>query len=563
MKLLRTNRLNVENSWNFPLIDYFHDIVKDGNGINFQKASYTLDGCVKVYTTRVDSVVAKTSKLLSGLVGSESVRLDEDADSETNEVDEDGGKPKRKRNTTKKATSCLVKPETLELNLTEMKRIVNAMHHNAAEDFDEGGTKGTRLWKETSDEQGWVGGRNGDQSQDSEVASPKPAAARVDVSFYFTTFGDISDRSVNPSAQAVDQAIADPHASTDVLVREVQGWNLGGDDAYDNFHENMSMALDGDDIDQGNEIPDLDYSKLSDVFSMADASRGPTELAEHVNWELMSYFDHRNNTGWAGPTHWRVQHYNKLKSVLGASASDAKSKPRTRKEPFMINFLGPAPDPATIFEPGKAINMTKAQQSDSPHLLPQDYKITSKQFLHLFLRPDDGPATAFTRVKPHQAPTDNDDFNADFWGQVEAEVPRYDADFYQDAGEYDIDDAPMDVPATTESQPQVDIATQFSLGPKRPDQIAFARVARNVNVHQLKTNMWDTLKSSELEAATETPLALSTVIEQTAQKYTPEKQHELSTPFYFICLLHLANEQGLQLSSTNNLQDLEIRPPSS
>lgn len=41
-----------------------HDV-----GINFQKASCTLDGCVKIWTSRVDSVATETGKLLSGLAG--------------------------------------------------------------------------------------------------------------------------------------------------------------------------------------------------------------------------------------------------------------------------------------------------------------------------------------------------------------------------------------------------------------------------------------------------------------------------------------------------------------
>ena len=37
------------------------------NSINFQKASCTLDGCIKIWTSRVDSVATETGKLLSGL----------------------------------------------------------------------------------------------------------------------------------------------------------------------------------------------------------------------------------------------------------------------------------------------------------------------------------------------------------------------------------------------------------------------------------------------------------------------------------------------------------------
>ena len=71
IKLATDNKINVKNSWNFALIDYFHDlsVLKENNGnINFQKASATLDGCVKIYASRIDSVVSEAGKLLSGIV---------------------------------------------------------------------------------------------------------------------------------------------------------------------------------------------------------------------------------------------------------------------------------------------------------------------------------------------------------------------------------------------------------------------------------------------------------------------------------------------------------------
>lgn len=100
------NKINATNSWNFALIDYFHDmsLLKEGDGVNFQKASCTLDGCVKIYTSRVDSVATETGKLLSGLADSRDSKKKKEGeegegeDSEE-EVDEDGNvrkKPKRK-----------------------------------------------------------------------------------------------------------------------------------------------------------------------------------------------------------------------------------------------------------------------------------------------------------------------------------------------------------------------------------------------------------------------------------------------------------------------------------
>lgn len=87
------NKINANNSWNFALIDYFHDmsLLREGDSVNFQKASCTLDGCVKIYTSRVDSVATETGKLLSGLADSRDKRAREaDADGEDGDEDEDG-----------------------------------------------------------------------------------------------------------------------------------------------------------------------------------------------------------------------------------------------------------------------------------------------------------------------------------------------------------------------------------------------------------------------------------------------------------------------------------------
>ena len=70
MHLLSVNKITSQNTWNLALIDYFADmsLLRDGDEINFQKASFTLDGCVKVYSSRIDSVDSDTRNLLIGLV---------------------------------------------------------------------------------------------------------------------------------------------------------------------------------------------------------------------------------------------------------------------------------------------------------------------------------------------------------------------------------------------------------------------------------------------------------------------------------------------------------------
>jgi condensin complex subunit 2 len=104
MKMATDNKINATNSWNFALIDYFHDmsLLKEGDGVNFQKASCTLDGCVKIYTNRIDSVATETGKLLSGLAdsGSNKKKDHDGAEAEGEGEDEDDldedGNPKKK-----------------------------------------------------------------------------------------------------------------------------------------------------------------------------------------------------------------------------------------------------------------------------------------------------------------------------------------------------------------------------------------------------------------------------------------------------------------------------------
>jgi condensin complex subunit 2 len=106
MKMATDNKINAANSWNFALIDYFHDmsLLKEGDGVNFQKASCTLDGCVKIYTSRVDSVATETGKLLSGLADSGNSKKkkgeNEEGEESEEEVEDENGvvqkKPKKR-----------------------------------------------------------------------------------------------------------------------------------------------------------------------------------------------------------------------------------------------------------------------------------------------------------------------------------------------------------------------------------------------------------------------------------------------------------------------------------
>ncbi|KAI6712161.1 hypothetical protein JHW43_005292 [Diplocarpon mali] len=165
MKMATDNKINAANSWNFALIDYFHDmsLLKEGDGVNFQKASCTLDGCVKIYTSRVDSVATETGKLLSGLAdsGNSKKKKDEPEEGEESEEeveDEDGvvrKKPKKRAQRSSEATLAS-SFAALKLKKFELEFSVDPLFKKASADFDEGGAKGLLLNHLAIDSQGRI-----------------------------------------------------------------------------------------------------------------------------------------------------------------------------------------------------------------------------------------------------------------------------------------------------------------------------------------------------------------------------------------------------------------------
>lgn len=68
LKVAAENKITTKNTWKSTLIDHFGDIklFKEFKGVNFNKASSTLEGCIKVYSTRVDDVSEEALRLLEG-----------------------------------------------------------------------------------------------------------------------------------------------------------------------------------------------------------------------------------------------------------------------------------------------------------------------------------------------------------------------------------------------------------------------------------------------------------------------------------------------------------------
>ncbi|KAI8073920.1 condensin complex subunit 2/barren [Gongronella butleri] len=138
LKMATDNKINATNSWNFALIDYFHEMafIREGDSINFQRASCTLDGCVKIYTSRVDSVASETGKLLTG--------LSDHAGNDTDDGDQEQEKRTRRRATRSEKTLLKDFSQIANKKL-EVDFSVDPLFKKTSADFDEGGARGLLL----------------------------------------------------------------------------------------------------------------------------------------------------------------------------------------------------------------------------------------------------------------------------------------------------------------------------------------------------------------------------------------------------------------------------------
>ncbi|KAG0047734.1 hypothetical protein BGZ83_007252 [Gryganskiella cystojenkinii] len=180
LKLATDNKINANNSWNFALIDYFHEmsLLREGDSINFQKASCTLDGCVKIYTSRVDSVATETTKLLGGLATSSKGREPgENAEQDEDDDEEETNKPVKKKHSSRSGNTLAKDFSQLSLDKFNLEFSVDPLFKKTSADFDEGGARGLLLNHLSVDAEGKIifdagdARDEGDEDEDEEEVS--------------------------------------------------------------------------------------------------------------------------------------------------------------------------------------------------------------------------------------------------------------------------------------------------------------------------------------------------------------------------------------------------------
>ncbi|EAS28748.3 condensin complex component cnd2 [Coccidioides immitis RS] len=284
MKMATDNKINATNSWNFALIDYFHDmsLLKEGDGVNFQKASCTLDGCVKIYTSRVDSVATETGKLLSGLAESNNTNkrrhqneeaIDEDGEEEEEETGEDGVRRKTRKKVARSHEATLAPSfASIQLKKFELEFAVDPLFKKASADFDEGGAKGLllnhlsidsrgRIVFDSSDDVDDAAAAGEDREQTTEPEGSKSPTPRLQTANsmdeiveidlgplankFFPDLDILAEQDICPSLKNLD--FGDESATLDIpFLRAPEDWRQDNPQPEQGLREASGIMLDDD-----------------------------------------------------------------------------------------------------------------------------------------------------------------------------------------------------------------------------------------------------------------------------------------------------------------------------
>ncbi|KAF8479765.1 condensin complex subunit 2/barren [Russula ochroleuca] len=397
MKMAMDNKINQANSWNFALIDYFHDmsLLRNNvdNSINFQRASSTLDGCVKIWTSRVDSVGTETGKLLSNLASDGREAEDEEPTSDNPDAQE----PSQKRRKANRSESTLAKNAIqLKSKKLDLEFSVDPLFRKTCEDFDEGGAHGLlmnhlslgvgsegalRVIFDASDSMGKVG-------EDEDLLEPQDDVDLTALRSDFLPDLEVLERkaishslegfSFSKDTWALDEAalfLEDTPPVHDDGGSEVDGFEPGptGD-----FVDADHSALPEEDFFMGDNAvgDDLGGDDLGPGYAGEDGENGfddaqtghhpaGTEGGRHIAFDprrapneralimamtdadagdgMLDYFDQSLLKNWAGPEHWKLRKTVRRPDITEAAIASSKPK-REKKEAFKIDFSSPVKD---------------------------------------------------------------------------------------------------------------------------------------------------------------------------------------------------------------------------
>lgn len=273
---------------------------------------------------------------------------------------------------------------------------------------------------------------------------------------------------------------------------------------------------------------------------------------------------------WLGFTHWKAPKPAPSSSTAAGDGAPPAVK-RAKKLVKKIDFckLGGVNAKLAFAKPtsAKLIQLPKSSSKSPPHAsrqLPLNTHFTATDLCRFFLRPNQVLKGNNALSTPDAGGVLQDGGYDDYIGGGGADYGGDEdyggGDDGEDEHDY-LDQGEMHLVAPAHHVERI--------------RVAYATRAKKVDVKQLKVDLWDTIDTLNPDVETaaaaqkedvemedeEEPakVSLAGSIRMTQQQNPqPAEAEVITVPFYFICMLHLANEKGLELHSSQALDDIAI-----
>ena len=612
IKLASENKINAKNTWSLALIDHISEIVRDSKDedgqTNFQKSSCTLDAGVKIYASRVDSFHNETFKMLGGM---NKVATLEEEEEETEGGAEgakgdgeglDGEAQLTKKKRSSRSVATLEPPETHTLSRVDEANVVDPLFQKTSALFDEGGASGLLLNNlsvhrgcnicfdseevpeyrdalSSDSAEGPLEGATVDLSSMEHIlnaAHRQAATPGVRITPSVRVVEDLLQGLVGGVAPTAAAAAAREAAAADVSA------GVAGVSLFDFASGNGVQFAEYDEDDDG-EADDAfgfgdagGFDDFAGGFDDDDTAAAPDESGAVV----MNLEENEANAGlewvvnaslggkmaWAGPSHWR---FKALPKRAGAGSGnedgdgndqtgeDGSKKPRREKGALTYDLENPGePDEArfTLAATAEELLLVAAPTAVDT-LLPPDLGYDPSDLARLSLRPS-ASVTGAGLAGARRGGGGGGGGSADesLGGKDDG---RFDGGF-----EGDDDDFGPGGFDGSDPDPTAIGADGLVAAPRRVEKISvnYARSTKQVDVKELKCALWENINSSATSMPDPDTGAHSfhALLETFPEDNLAGATEDISVHMAFICMLHLANEHGLEIKDRPSLSDLDI-----
>jgi len=357
------------------------------------------------------------------------------------------------------------------------------------------------------------------------------------------------------------------------------------DDAFDD------MAVDDDNDDAGSNFGGARDMMLGDGKEVQVLDKAMQNIKQGTVGNLMqflaadasrsdySYFNQNAMKTWAGPEHWKIK--GRTKEIEEGEVKYKKEK-RGKKREFSLDFDEERDFQTNLKKTRASTTLAKStleKYSKSRSTLPEDLHYDGDNLFQIFGKPK-------VMLKRQREGVENVDDDIEDYDYENAN----DRDNFCPAGDMgdDMDEDNEDPPgfdftqATDFTQTQEDTLADGTMlqgdnlvaEPKKVAKIdiSYAKTAKKMDVKRLKASMWNVLTTSksdedkvreenvETSVPTEMPepVKFQEMVNKLPDNISKGMAKNLSVPIAFVCLLHLANEKSLKITSTDDLSDLVI-----